>query len=88
MIGLLDQTCLCCSSVLESFLCYLCALDLSKDFDSVCHSQRFSALHGSGVNLSVIILLRYWYSYSCLRLKSTPATVIKGKRGLFQEFWQ
>ena len=41
---------------------YICALDLSKAFDSVVHSQLIFSLYNSGVNLSIIMLLRFWYS--------------------------
>ena len=45
-------------------------LDLSKAFDSVCHTQAWTTLCQRGVNPSVIHVLRLWYSHSYLRLKS------------------
>ena len=63
---------------------YLCTLDLSKAFDSVVHNQLFFSLAFSGVNFSVIYLLRFWYSNSYLRLKSSPETTIKVLRGVRQ----
>ena len=38
---------------------YICALDLSKVFDSAVHSQLLFSLYNSGVNLSVIMFLRF-----------------------------
>ena len=41
---------------------YICALDLSKAFDSVVYSQFLFSLYNYGVNLSVIMLLKFCYS--------------------------
>ena len=60
---------------------YICALDLSKAFDTWSISISFS-LYKSGVNRSVIMLLRFWYSNSFLQLRSTPDT-ISVRRGYF-----
>ena len=57
---------------------------ISKAFDIVTHSQLFYSLYISGVNFSVILFLRYWYSNSFLSLKSSPATTIKVKWGVRQ----
>ena len=56
---------------------YICALDLSKAFDSVVHSQLLFSLYNSGVNLSVIMLLRFWYSNSFLQLRYAPDTIMR-----------
>ena len=56
---------------------YICALDLSKVFDSVVHSQLLFSLYNSGVKHSVIILLRFWYSNSFLQSRSAPDTIIR-----------
>ena len=45
-------------------------LDLSKAFDSVCHTQAWTPLCQRGVNPPVIYVPRFWYSHSYLRLKS------------------
>ena len=49
---------------------HICALDLSKAFDSICHAQMWHSLSEFGVNPSVIHVLKFWYSNSFLRLKS------------------
>ena len=49
---------------------HLCALDISKAFDSVCHSQLWYSLTQLGVNSSVICVLRFWYANSYVRLRS------------------
>ena len=49
---------------------HICALDISKAFDSVVHPQAFYSLHQLGINPSIISLLRFWYSNSYVRLKS------------------
>ena len=49
---------------------HLCALDLSKAFDSVVHSQALFSLFSHGINLSLVSLLRYWYANSFLRIKA------------------
>ena len=63
---------------------YICALDLSKAFDSVVHSQLIFSLYNSLVNLSIIMLLRFWYSNSFLQLGSAPDTIIRTRRGVRQ----
>jgi len=52
---------------------HICALDLSKAFDSVVHSQALYSLYSHGINLSVIFLLKFWYSNSYLRIKTNGA---------------
>jgi len=59
---------------------YICAVDLSKAFDRVVQSQLLFSLYNFGVNLSVIMLLRFWYSNSFLQLRSTPDTIIRAQR--------
>ena len=54
----------------KGFELHLCALDLSKAFDTVTHSQAIFSLFSHGINISVIFLLRYWYSNSFLRIKT------------------
>jgi len=54
----------------KGFELHLCALDLSKAFDTVTHSQAIFSLFSHGINISVIFLLRYWYSNSVLRIKT------------------
>jgi hypothetical protein len=49
---------------------HLCALDLSKAFDSATHPQALFSLFGHGINLSLVFLLRYWYANSFLRIKT------------------
>ena len=49
---------------------YFCTHDTSRAFDSVCHAQAWYALSQLGVNASVILVLKFWYSNSYLRLKS------------------
>ena len=51
------------------FELHLCALDPSKAFDIITHSQAIFSLFSHGINISVIFLLRYWYSNSFLRIK-------------------
>ena len=63
---------------------YICALDLSKAFDSVVHRQVLFSLYNSWVNPSVIMLLRFWYSNSFLQLRSAPDTIIRVRRGVRQ----
>jgi hypothetical protein len=48
---------------------HLCALDISKTFDSVKDFQLFHSLFTKGINLSGIFLLKYWYSTSFLNVK-------------------
>ena len=43
----------------KGFELHLCALDLSKPFDNVTHSQAIFSLFSRGINISVIFLLRY-----------------------------
>ena len=43
----------------KGFELHLCALDLSKAFDTVTHSQAIFSLFSHGINISVIFLLRY-----------------------------
>ena len=59
---------------------YICALDLSKAFDSVVDSQILLSLYNSGVNLSVIMLLRFWYSNSFLSIKIGNRHYYKGAK--------
>ena len=54
----------------NSYSLHFCTLDISKAFDSICHAQAFYALSQLGVNASVILVLKFWYSNSYLRLKS------------------
>ena len=49
---------------------HFATLDLSKAFDSIFHTQAWTALCQRGVNPSVIHMLRFWYSHSYIRLKS------------------
>ena len=49
----------------------LATLYLSKAFDGVSHTQAWTALCQRGVNRSVINALRFWYSHSYSRLKSS-----------------
>ena len=49
---------------------YFATLDLSKVFDSVCHTQAWTALCQRGVNPLVIHMLCFWYSHSYLCPKS------------------
>ena len=54
----------------SSYSLHFCTLDISRAFDSVCHAQAWYALSQLGVNASVILVLKFWYSNSYLRLKS------------------
>ena len=44
----------------------------------------FLSLYNSGVNLSVIMLLRFWYSNSFFQLRSAADTIIRIQRGARQ----
>lgn len=48
---------------------HFCALDLSKAFDTVCHSQAWFSLARLGVNSSIICVLRFWYQNSFIQLR-------------------
>ena len=48
---------------------HICALDLSKAFDSIVHSHALYSLFSNNINLSIVVLLRYWYSNSFIRVK-------------------
>ena len=48
---------------------HICSLDISKAFDSIVHSRALYSLPVNGVNISIIFVLRYWYSHAYLRLK-------------------
>ena len=54
----------------KGFELHLCALDLSKAFDTVMHSQAIFSLFSHGINILVIFFLRYWYSNSFLLIKT------------------
>jgi len=49
---------------------HICALDISKAFDTIVHSQAFLSIHQLGINISIISVLRFWYSNSYVRMKS------------------
>ena len=48
------------------------------------HSQLIFSLYNSGGNLSIVMLLRFWYSNSFLQLESAPDTIIRMRRGVRQ----
>ena len=54
----------------NGFEVHFCALDVSKAFDSICHSQLWYSLIQLGANLSIISTLCFWYANSYVRLKS------------------
>ena len=45
----------------NGFEVHFCALDVTKAFDSICHSQLWYSLIQLGANVSVILTLRLWY---------------------------
>ena len=64
----------------KGFELHLCALDLSKAFETVTHSQSIFSLFSHSISISEIFLLRYWYSNSFLRIK----TDMRGSDSKFQ----
>ena len=54
----------------NGFEVHFCALDVTKAFDSMCHSQLWYSLIQLGANVSIILTLRFWYANSHVRLKS------------------
>ena len=47
----------------NGFEVHFCALDVSKAFNSICHSQLWYSLIQLGVNVSIISTLRFWLIY-------------------------
>jgi hypothetical protein len=48
---------------------HICALDLSKAFDSIVHSHALYLLFSNNIKLSIVVLLWYWYSNSFIWVK-------------------
>ena len=53
----------------------MCALDVSKAFNSICHSQLCYSLLQLGANASTISTLCFWYANSYVQLKSGDTCV-------------
>lgn len=66
--------------------CYLCALDVSKAFDTVSHESLFIILQNVGVPREMINYLRSYYeqSYTILHCDTWQSKQISPKRGVKQ----
>ena len=81
------MACLSKDASAKGYGLHICALDLSKAFDRIVHSQALYSLYSHGINLSLIFLLKFWYGKSYLRIKTNgtlSSFIVPVRRGVRQ----
>ena len=66
---------------------YYLTVDISSTFDNVINSNALFSLAASGVNLSIVSVLKYWYANSSVRVRwnCSAGEYIPVKKGVRQD---